>query len=124
MKTFKEVEAFIRKAMEKGCAVSTTEAWYYCVYNGNTLIQFSLFDDSIVINYANTNNRYQWEASDSTSIKLTDKEKAARTILHCDVKEYEANVVNNVLDNFFNSKENNRTKTIDDLEFDDENNIE
>lgn len=100
MNTFKEIEAFIRKAMEKGYAVKTSEKEHYSVKSDTIYISFTIYNASLHISYC-APDEPRWLGSKVIRTNLTDREKASLEILYCDVTDYEANRVDYILDNFF-----------------------
>ena len=114
METFKEIEAFIRKAMEKGYAVRTNEKWHYHVESDTIHISFAIYNTSLHISYSNP-NQIRSLGSKAIETNLTDREKASLEVLHCDVNDYEANRVDYILDNFFKE---DKLITVNDLDFD------
>lgn len=114
MKTFEEIEAFIRKAMDKNLLVGNRLSDNEIIVK-NDNYAFSITKDkerSIIIMSLFTKgctfiNRY--------SISITDRESALFDILIEDVKDYIQNYSYEILENFF---EEDKPITIDNLEFD------
>lgn len=122
MKTFKEIEAFVRKAMDKNLTMSKDVFDTIFIYNKDSIIEIRKRKnpdeetEHLRIHCYYDRNKY-FGCSDA--IELSLREKELYKILVLDVEEYERSRVDEMLDNFF--FEENITATIDNLEFDDEN---
>lgn len=114
MKTFKEIEAFVRKAMEKE----------FCVYcNGIFTESIIVINDNIRITIESTNfgeslkiilggnHKY----GESKQIKLNNREKELFKLLRMDVSDYENFKVEEAFDNFF-KRDPDKPTTIDELQ--------
>ena len=124
MKTFKEVEAFVRKAMDKNLLINIRADGEIAINTNEYAVYFYKYKRLECYDITISLYNHKGTFVNHYAISITDKESALFDLLVADINDYIQTYTKDILDNFFSSKENNRTKTIDDLEFDDENNIE
>lgn len=121
MKTFKEIEAFVRKAMEKNLYVFNNSIFtenITVVSNSNTRITLELLNFGKCLRLLLGEDD---KCAVSKSITLDDREIELFKLLKIDVSDYENSKVKEIFDNFFEKEDNSDIKTVDDLEFDNEN---
>lgn len=111
MTTFKEIEAFVRKAMEKELTVCSQYVSNIQVVKDKYQLVFTKYDTCINTRLFNGNNYI----GETEVYSLSEREDKEYGILLLDVKQYEADKVMNVFNNFFKEDE---PVTIDNLEFD------
>lgn len=119
MKTFKEIEAFVRKAMDKNLLINVRTDSEISVRNDEYVVYFYKYKDSKCYNISTSLYHNRGISINCEGISITERESALFDLLIEDINDYVKNYTQDILDNFFG--EDNSTKTVDDLEFDDEN---
>lgn len=110
MKTFEEIEAFVRKAMEKELTVCSQYGSNIQVIEDKYQLVFTKYGTCINTRLFNGNNYI----GETGVYSLSEREDKEYDILLLDVKQYEADKVMNIFNNFF---EEDKPITIDDLGF-------
>lgn len=112
MKTFKEIEAFIREAMKKELTVHSLYSSCIQVVKENYKLLFEKHGAYLNMKLYNDKSYI----GETAIYNLSEREDKEYDILLLDVKQYETDKIMNVFYNFF--KEDDSKKTVDDLDDD------